>query len=218
MAYQSKHTGDNIDAGISINDTQNNRLTALENKDTILQNNIDTINTNLNSNMTTFNSTITNLQSQIAQLQSAMESLQTDINILNSYGRIANGHTGEHTISTSFTVIPTVTLNGNSNFVYLSNGKIYFNKTGLYKITLGARWSDSSGNINCYLGFSKNGAAADGGGTSGTWLTNGQRLVHNVQYFSNITSGDYITFIGYSDSSQTIRTIYFSIEYIANLY
>lgn len=26
MAYQSKHTGDNIDAGISINDTQNNRL------------------------------------------------------------------------------------------------------------------------------------------------------------------------------------------------
>ena len=214
MAYQSKHTGDNIDAGISINDTQNNRLTALENKDTILQNNIDTINTNLNSNMTT----LTSLQSQITQLQSAIESLQTNVNILNSYGRIATGQTGNYTISTSFTTMTAVTLNGNSDFVYLSNGKIYFKKTGLYKITLAARWSDSSGNINCYLGFSKNGAAADGGGTSGTWLTNGQRLVHNVQYFSDITSGDYITFVGYSNSSQTISTIYFTIEHIANLY
>lgn len=33
MAYQSKHTGTAIDAGIDINDTQNNRLTALENAD-----------------------------------------------------------------------------------------------------------------------------------------------------------------------------------------
>jgi hypothetical protein len=34
MAYQSIHTGTNIDDGISINTTQNNRLTKLENKDT----------------------------------------------------------------------------------------------------------------------------------------------------------------------------------------
>ena len=31
MAYQSKYTGAAIDAGIDINDTQNSRLTTLEN-------------------------------------------------------------------------------------------------------------------------------------------------------------------------------------------
>lgn len=38
MAYQSIHTGQNIDDGISINATQNDRLTNLENKINLLQN------------------------------------------------------------------------------------------------------------------------------------------------------------------------------------
>lgn len=81
MSYQSKHTGANIDAGIDINDTQNNRLTALESKDTILQNNIDAVNSNLNTNITAFNSTIINLQSQISSLQSQITSLQQELGL-----------------------------------------------------------------------------------------------------------------------------------------
>ena len=49
MAYQSKHTGAEIDAGIDINDTQNNRLTALENKDIILQNDINSLQNDLSA-------------------------------------------------------------------------------------------------------------------------------------------------------------------------
>lgn len=36
MAYISQYTGTEIDDGISINSTQNNRLTSLENKDMTL--------------------------------------------------------------------------------------------------------------------------------------------------------------------------------------
>ena len=75
MAYQSKHTGTNIDAGIDINTTQNNRLTALENKDATLQNNIDAVNSNLNTNMTAINAEFQNLQNQITALQSSINSL-----------------------------------------------------------------------------------------------------------------------------------------------
>lgn len=81
MAYQSKHTGTAIDAGIDINDTQNSRLTALESKDTVLQNNIDAVNTNLNTNMISLNSTITNLQSQIDALQEQIITLQSSLNL-----------------------------------------------------------------------------------------------------------------------------------------
>lgn len=57
MAYQSKHTGTNIDAGIDINTTQNNRLTALENKDAAI------------------NAEFQKLQNQITALQSSINSL-----------------------------------------------------------------------------------------------------------------------------------------------
>ena len=57
MAYQSKHTGANIDAGIDINTTQNNRLTALENKDAAI------------------NTEFQKLQNQITALQSSINSL-----------------------------------------------------------------------------------------------------------------------------------------------
>lgn len=43
MAYQSSHTGQAIDDGISINSTQNTRLTTLENKVTINTNDITTL-------------------------------------------------------------------------------------------------------------------------------------------------------------------------------
>lgn len=43
MAYQSKHTGTAIDAGIDINDTQNSKLTTLENKVNTNTNNIQTL-------------------------------------------------------------------------------------------------------------------------------------------------------------------------------
>ena len=95
MAYQSKHTGTAIDAGIDINDTQNSRLTALENQDTTLQNNIDTVNTNLNTNMTSLNSTITNLQSQISSLQDQITSLQAalDLKVNQDQVFLGYGHT-----------------------------------------------------------------------------------------------------------------------------
>lgn len=43
MAYYSIHTGQAIDDGISINATQNSRLTNLENNDKILENEINTL-------------------------------------------------------------------------------------------------------------------------------------------------------------------------------
>ena len=48
MAYQSKYTGAAIDAGIDINDTQNSRLTTLENNINTVSNNLSTTNTELN--------------------------------------------------------------------------------------------------------------------------------------------------------------------------
>lgn len=74
MAYQSKHTGTAIDAGIDINDTQNSRLTALENKDIILQNNINTVSNNVAtnaSNINTINNSIGTINASLNNLQNA---------------------------------------------------------------------------------------------------------------------------------------------------
>ena len=68
MAYQSKHTGTVIDAGIDINDTQNSRLTALENKDTTLQNNINSLQTNLQ-----------NLQNNLSATNAELNTVKTEI-------------------------------------------------------------------------------------------------------------------------------------------
>lgn len=72
MAYQSKHTGANIDAGIDINTTQNNRLTALENKDTTLQNSI----TSAENKIKNLQNTITELQTIITDLQNQLEGVE----------------------------------------------------------------------------------------------------------------------------------------------
>lgn len=68
MAYQSKHTGANIDAGIDINTTQNNRLTALENKDTTLSSQITTI----NNSIKTINTSISDLTSEMNELKNLL--------------------------------------------------------------------------------------------------------------------------------------------------
>lgn len=69
MAYQSKHTGANIDAGIDINTTQNNRLTALENKDANIINSITQLQLNINS-----------LQNQDTELLNKISELEININ------------------------------------------------------------------------------------------------------------------------------------------
>lgn len=49
MAYYSIHTGQAIDDGISINATQNSRLTNLENNDKILENKDKTLENEINT-------------------------------------------------------------------------------------------------------------------------------------------------------------------------
>ena len=47
MAYQSKHTGSAIDAGIDINTTQNTKIATLETKTTTLETNVSKLNTSI---------------------------------------------------------------------------------------------------------------------------------------------------------------------------
>lgn len=75
MAYQSKHTGANIDAGIDINTTQNSRLTALESKDTTQDNRL----TDLESTDSNLTNQITTLTNQIATLTSQITTLQNEL-------------------------------------------------------------------------------------------------------------------------------------------
>ena len=82
MAYQSIHTGQNIDDGISINDIQNNRLTDLENKDT------------------QFNTTINNLNTEITDLKNKVNTNTGNITSLqNKTIPISQGGTGATTVN-----------------------------------------------------------------------------------------------------------------------
>lgn len=78
MAYQSEHTGIAIDAGISINDTQNNRLTALENKDTSFTSQINNLSSTINS-LTTI---VDGLLEVVADNTEGLETLQNEFNNL----------------------------------------------------------------------------------------------------------------------------------------
>ena len=80
MAYQSKHTGANIDAGIDINTTQNNRLTALENKDTTLQNSINQVSNNLSSLTSSFNTLKSEFDSIKSMLRIVLRIVTTNLN------------------------------------------------------------------------------------------------------------------------------------------
>ena len=82
MAYQSIYTGQNIDNGIAINDTQNDRLTNLENKDT------------------QFNTTINNLTSEINGLKNKVDTNTSNITSLqNKTIPISQGGTGATTVN-----------------------------------------------------------------------------------------------------------------------
>ena len=106
MAYQSKHTGSVIDAGIDINDTQNSRLVALENKDTTLQNNINIISNNLSTTNTELNKVKTEVIPITRGGTGATNVNQAMSNLGGSYAtarwNISSNTTG--TISTTLTI------------------------------------------------------------------------------------------------------------------
>lgn len=77
MAYQSKHTGTAIDAGIDINDTQNSRLIALENEKI----NFTTLITNIQNDVQT---NINNIESNTDNITINAENILTIQNALNN--------------------------------------------------------------------------------------------------------------------------------------
>ena len=74
MAYQSKHTGPAIDAGIDINDTQNNRLTALENVDINILNRLTALeNIDILNRLTTLENTDIEILKQINDILNILQ-------------------------------------------------------------------------------------------------------------------------------------------------
>lgn len=80
MPYQSIHTGQSIDEGISINSTQNDRLTKLENKDIQLQNSINQVSSNLSSLTSSFNALKSEFDSIKSMLRIILRIVTTNLN------------------------------------------------------------------------------------------------------------------------------------------
>lgn len=84
MAYQSKHTGTAIDAGIDINDAQNSRLTALENKDINFTTLITDIQNNVQTNINNIKSNTENIQINADNIAINTENISTIQSTLNN--------------------------------------------------------------------------------------------------------------------------------------
>ena len=80
MPYQSSYTGQAIDEGISINATQNQRLTNLENKDIQLQNSINQVSNNLSSLTSSFNTLKNEFDSIKSMLRIVLRIVTTNLN------------------------------------------------------------------------------------------------------------------------------------------
>ena len=207
MPYLSSHTGQAIDEGISINATQNQRLTDTETKIITLQNEID------------------NLKQLIQDLQDINDSQSTQIqqqenkiSTLTDNGRVAYGNTsGGHSVGSKFIEILPSSTTYNNQYISIENSRIKVKFAGTYRISLHARWSDPTSSINCYLGICQNGNPTDLGAYYGVWSTNTQRLCSNMVFTLYISPDTPISFAAYSNSSQTLGAISFTIEKIRTL-
>ena len=97
MPYQSIHTGQSIDEGISINSTQNDRLTKLENKDIQLQDSINQVSNNLSSLTSSFNTLKSEFDSIKSMLRIILRIITTNLNatITCTGGTLLSGSSGK---------------------------------------------------------------------------------------------------------------------------
>ena len=120
MAYISQYTGTEIDNNVSINSTQNNRLTSLENKDITLQNNINNLQSTLNSQLSTLNTSLNNLITEFNNLKPMLKIiLRLVTTALNATIICANGSLIKNSNGTWEWEVPAY---GNYNVSFTENG------------------------------------------------------------------------------------------------
>lgn len=116
MPYQSIHTGQTIDEGISINSNQNDRLTNLEDKYIQLQNNINQVSSNLSSLTSSFNVLKSEFNSIKSMLRIILRIITTNLNatITCTGGTLLNNSSGKWEFQ-----VPSY---GNYTINYMANG------------------------------------------------------------------------------------------------
>ena len=213
MAYQSKHTGTAIDAGIDINDTQNNRLTALENVNIDILNRLNALE-NADINILKQINDILN----ILQGKPNLEILTTNnLNLLRTVvaGTADSSAYGLEDVVGGKRIRVDVSFSGSTHIITLTPK---FNLDGYKKCIISGTFTHnfpSSLTTTIHAQFSGTQITTD----SGSWCMLGTTTSQNSSFsatydISNFTGDNYLNFRCYHGTQAAAYTCYFYITSI----
>ena len=225
MAYQSKHTGTAIDAGIDINDIQNTRLTALENVDINILNRLTALeNIDILNRLTTLENTDIEILKQINDILNILQGKPNleilTTNNLNLLRTVVAGTSNDSGYSLQDVVggkriFVSVSYSGSTHIITLTPK---FNLDGYKKCTISGTFGhnlNSALTTTIHAQFSGTQITTD----SGSWCMLGTTTSQNGSFsatydISNFTGDNYLNFRCYHGTQTDAYTCHFYITSI----